>query len=213
MIRGKKMKDTKYLRPISLGLLLLTAIIGVVGCEGGGHFNVLGYSTKPPFDCDVRSVYVTMAQNSTYRRDVEFDLTRMVVQELGGRAGAPRVVSRREIADSELSLRIVASRKNTVSINELGENRQAEIGLNIEVVWKDLRPGKGGDILTNPKRFDPNLLPLPGEAPLKAPAPIPLLITPTATYAPELGGSNATAEREAVVKAARQIVNMMEIWR
>lgn len=76
-----------------------------------------------------------------------------------------------------------------------------------------MRPGKGGDILTNPKRFDPNLHPLPGEAAPQAPAAVPLLITPTATYAPELGSSNATAERDAVVKAARQIVNMMEVWR
>ncbi len=206
------MNEIQYIRSIAF-CLFLTAMLGLVGCEGGGHFNVLGYTTKPPFDADIRSVYVAIAQNSTYRRDIEFDLTQAVIHELGMRAGAPRVTSRREVADSELTLRIVAFRKGTISINELGENRQAELALNIEAVWKDLRPGKGGDILTNPKRFDPNLQPLPGEAAPKAPAAVPLQITPTATYAPELGSSNATAEREAVVKAARQIVNMMEIWR
>ena len=206
------MNDGKYQRTIAL-YVCLTALFGLVGCEGGGHFTLFGYTTKPPFDADIRSVYVSISENTTYRRDIEFDLTKAVIHELGMRAGAPRVVSRREVADSELSMKIVTFRKNTILINELGENRQAELGVNVEVVWKDLRPGKGGDFLTNPKRFDPNLPLLPGEAVPKAPPAIPLLITPTATYAPELGSSNATAEREAVLKAARQIVNMMEVWR
>ena len=67
--------------------------------------------------------------------------------------------------------------------------------------------------LRNPKRFDPNERPLPGEAPPVAPKAIPLVITPIANYVPELGGSNMSARDVLVKRAARQIVNMMEVWR
>jgi hypothetical protein len=54
---------------------------------------------------------------------------------------------------------------------------------------------------------------LPGEAPPVAPKADPLMITPTGIFAPELGGSNVSAEAKAVSRAARQVVNMMEVWR
>ena len=124
-----------------------------------------------------------------------------------------RLTSDRNRADTELEMKIVHNRKSTINFNQLGETRDVELGLNVEVVWRDLRPGHTGDILSNPKRFDPKVLPLPGEPPAAAPGPVPLLVTPTATYIPELGGSTLSANQKAVNRAARQIVNMMEVWR
>jgi hypothetical protein len=190
--------------------LLLPALVCLTGCENNGHFTLFGYTTQPPFDCDIRTVYVPIAKNDSYLRDVEFDLTREVVRALG--TSPYRVTSDRNHADTELLMKVTYPRKSTILLNQLGEARDVEIGINVEVEWRDLRPGHQGDILSNPKRFDPNLEPLPGFAKDVAPKAIPLLVTPAVTYVPELGGSNATAQLQACRTAARQIVNMMEVW-
>ncbi len=198
-------------RPMSAFGLLLAGLSCLTGCESGGHFTLLGYTTQPTFDTSFLTIYVPVPQNTTYRRDIEFDLHKAVIRELG--TSSPyRVTSNRARADTELDLKIVRFGKTTILLNQLGENREAEVGVNVEVVWRDLRPGRGGDILSNPKRFDANLQPLPGDPPAQAPTAIPLVLTPTAIFIPELGGSNASAERQAVNKAAIQIINLMETW-
>lgn len=194
---------------IAVGLLCL-GLACLSGCENGGHFTLLGYTTQPTFDTTIRTVYVPIPENSTYRRDIEFELHKAVVREIG--ISPYRITSDRSRADTELLMRIVNNRKTVILLNQLGETREAEVGLFVEVLWRDLRPGCGGDILSNPKRFDPNVQPLPGEVVPAAPPPIPLLVTPTGTYVPEIGGSNASADRQMVTRAARQIVNMMEVW-
>jgi hypothetical protein len=197
-----------------LGLAVSLLLIGLSclsGCESGGHFTLLGYTTQPTFDCSIRTVYVPIPANGTYLKDIEFQLHEAVVRQLG--TSPYRVTSDRARADTELLMRIVNTTKSTVLLNQLGETREAELLLGIEVVWRDLRPGRGGDILSNPKRFDPNVLPLPGEAPPPPPAAIPFRVTPTARWVPELGSSTLTAEYQAANRAAMQIINMMEEWR
>jgi hypothetical protein len=192
--------------------LLLPTLACLTGCENGGHFTLFGYTSRPPFNDSIHSVYVPIATNYTYLRGIEFDLTRAVINELNSRAGAPKIVSDRNLADTELILKVDLNRKSTILSNQVGLPRDVEIGFKIDVVWRDLRPGHQGDILTNPKRFDPNELPLPGDLKPNPPAAVPLSVMPTASYVPELGGSFASAQAEAVRKAARQIVNMMEVW-
>jgi hypothetical protein len=192
---------------------LIFLCLALTGCESGGHFNILGYTTQPPFDPCIRSVYVPMAQNTSYRKDLEFDLTRQVIFELNQRAGAPRVCSERGRADTELLMVIKNVRKSTVLLNQLGETRDSELLVEIEVVWRDLRPGHIGDILSNQKRYDPDIKPLPGENLPPLPVAIPVLIRPTSMFIPELGGSFAASERYTTKKAAEQIVNMMEVQR
>src|SRR5438067_62217 len=101
--------------------LMAAGACALPGCESGGHFKLLGYTTEPPFDQSVRSVYVPIAQNTTYLKDAEFDLTRQIINELNMRAGAPRVTSERARADSELILKIVNNKKTTILVNQLGE--------------------------------------------------------------------------------------------
>jgi Lipopolysaccharide-assembly len=196
-----------YRRWIIAWSLLLPAL---AGCENGGHFTLFGYTTQPTFDPNIRSVYVPIAQNTTYIRGIENELTAAVIRELG--TSPIRVISDRNRADTELIMKVVATTKSVIIPNQLGENRNAEKTLTIEVVWRDLRPGHTGDILSNKKRFDETELPLPGELRATAPVAVPLLITPTASYVPELGGSNASAQFQLVNKAATQIVHMMEKW-
>jgi Lipopolysaccharide-assembly len=194
-------------------IVALAALCALAGCESGGHFTILGYTTKPPFDENIRTVYVPIPKNVSWMRNFEFDLEQAVLNELTTRAGAPRVTSDRNRADTELVMKIINTTKNVVIINQIGETRNAELAIQIEVIWRDLRPGHVGDILSNKKRFDPQQQPLPGEMAATAPAPIPYLVTPRAQYIPELGSSNNSANVMAARSAARQIVNMMEVWK
>jgi hypothetical protein len=191
------------------GGLLLAALAASAGCSQGGHFTLLGYTTQPTYDPGIRTVYVPIAQNISYRRGLEFQLTHAVIRDLESKTPF-KVVSCRADADTELNLKIINRRKLVLLTSQTGEVRDADISLFVEVVWRDLRPGKVGDILSNPKRFDPNEQPLPGMLPEKAPNAIPVLITPIGSYVAELGGSVTTAEKQAIDRAATQIISMME---
>ena len=189
--------------------VLTAAVIGAAGCTSDGHLNVLGYTTRPTYDPGIRTIYVPIAQNVSYRRGLEFELTRAVVREIEWKTPL-KVVSCREAADTMLEMKVINSRKLVILPNTLNEVRDADVQLFVEVVWRDLRPGHVGDILTNPVRYDPNEVPLPGEAPTQAPKAVPILLTPNVTFQPELGGSLAVAHKQAVDRAAVAIISMME---
>ncbi len=36
------------------------------GCTSDGHCTIFGYTTKPNYNCDIRTVYVPIFQNVTY---------------------------------------------------------------------------------------------------------------------------------------------------
>ena len=79
--------------------------------------------------------------------------------------------------------------------------------MGVELVWRDLRPGCTGSILSADRRPEEVLAqgPIPG-----APPPPPALVSPQATFVPELGGSITSAQKQLVDRAAIQIVSMME---
>jgi hypothetical protein len=193
----------------SISLGLLAALIVVAGCTSDGHFRFLGYTTEPNYDPSIRTVYVSMAKNVTFRQELEDYLTRAVIREINLKTPM-RTVSNRDIADTELCLRIVNWRKTVLIPTPTNQNRQAELGLGVEVMWKDLRPGCVGDILSNPKTTLAQEPPLPGMPPPPPGMTVPVLLLPAVTYEPELGPSNATAEQQAIDRVAVQIASMME---
>ncbi len=193
-----------------LGILLVP--FALAGCNSNGHLDFLGYTSEPPFDLSIQSICVPIAQNTTYRKGLEFDLTKAVHREIMTKSPY-RLVSDCNRADTELSLKIVNRRKTVVLPNQLNEVRDAEVAVSVEVVWRDLRPGKRGDILSNPKRFDPNEQPLPGMPVAVAPKEVPVLVIPLSNFVPELGGSITSAEWRAINLAAIQIVQQMEKWK
>ena len=192
-----------------IGLSLLATALVVTGCTSTGHLNIFGYTTEPLYDPSIQTVYVPIAKNDTLRRGLEFYLTEAVIREIGSKTTF-RVVSCREGADTELDLKIATWRKNMIISTQTNQIRQAELGLGVEVVWKDLRPGKVGDVLSYPKPTIAKEPPLPGVAPPPIVAQAPVMILPVATYETELGGNNVTAEKQAIDRAAVQIVSMME---
>ncbi len=199
-------------RVVLLGLVALAA-----GCRGG-ELNVLGYSSAPPFDPNIRSVYVPVFKNAAFvatpNRGLEVRLTEAVVNELNGRRTPMRVVSDPSQADTELVGTITAVLKPTYNRTFQNHNREFETVLVADIVWRDLRTGRvltgsrGPAIPDKPVPFDPNLQP-PAD-PLPPPLALPVTVRATGRTLLELGETNATGEDMAVRQLARNIVNLME---
>jgi hypothetical protein len=192
-----------------LGCLVLVLGLGALpGCAGwDGHFDIFGYTTRPMYDLSITSVRVPQFKNHTFYRDLDLMLTEAVCREI--QAKTPyRVIQDCERADTELIGTIVNFSKSAINFNQLGEVREAQTTLGVELVWRDLRPGRSGEILSRPP------LGKPGEPPPPPPPPgavtPPVLVMSLAHFRVELGESMATAQKENVDKLAVQIVSMME---
>jgi hypothetical protein len=190
-------------------LCLATLAASVLpGCAGwDGHFDIFGYTTRPMYDLSIRTIRVPMFRNTTMRRNLEYELTTAVISKI--QSITPyRVVQEANCADTELIGTIVARSKNVINFNQIGENREAQTTLTVEVIWRDLRPGRSGEILSKP------LPGAPGDPPPPPPPPgtvtPPTLVSSLATFIPEVGGSLTTAEKDNVDRLAVQIVSMME---
>jgi hypothetical protein len=197
------------------GFLAPTALVaplacGLPGCEAGGNFTLLGYTTRPNYRCDIHSIRVNIFKNQTYRDEtrqgIEVDLTRAIVRQI--QLKTPFQV--KDDADTELCGKIVSLTKNILNRNQENLPRETETDLAVEVKWVDLRTGEN---LTKPMH-GPGAPPPPPTGPLPPGAPPP----PTDTVAvfsigqliPEIGQSNATAYQQNVERMAVQIVSMME---
>jgi hypothetical protein len=201
-----------------LGVCLLAAgTLALAGCADG-HLSFFGYSSAPNYDCSIRTVYVPIPGNPTYRRGLEFDLKRALDKYVA--LNTPfTAVPYRDNADTELIVKIISRTKTIVNFNQLGEIREGELTMTAEVTWLDKRIGHIDEVLSKPAVVGPlptavpvsPVLPLPGVDPL-APLPKapPIIVTATASYHPELGGSTVSAEQQLINKMAVQIVSMME---
>jgi hypothetical protein len=187
----------------AIGLLMIAL---APGCTQDGHISIFGYTTAPNYDPSIRTVYVPIFKNVTFRRDIEKDMTRAVIREIEAAPGGFKVVSCRANADTELLGKIVSVRKAIINGNQIGEVREAETGLTVEIVWRDLRPGHVGEILSGPKRKITDVTP-PG-VPSKDPPPV--VLTPQGFFIPELGGSLTSAEQQMIDRLARQVTYLME---
>lgn len=205
--------------------LALMGCLTLGACESGGHFSVLGYTTRPNYDPCIKTVYVPIFENQTFRRGLEFDLTRAVIREIEAKTPF-KVTSDRSKADTELTGAIVGFNKNILNRNQLNEQRETETVLTVSIVWKDLRTG---EILSQPKAPQPSgpaFAPLPDLAPgaggvptqdNPVPSPVvaqgpvrPVIVTSTGTYIPEVGQSLTTAQQLNFNRMATQIVSLME---
>lgn len=188
-----------------LSCCLAMAMAAVLpSCAGDGHFNILGYSTAPNYDASIVTVHVPIFQNLSFRRSLEFDLTRAVIREIEAKTPF-KVVSSPENADTELTGKIIGRNKALINYNQLGEVRDAETTISVEVVWRDLRKGRHGEILSQPAPTQPGQMPPPPGSP-----PPPVLVQTVASFIPELGGSLTTSEKQNIDRLAVQVVSMME---
>src|SRR5262249_28333518 len=162
--------------------------------------------TRPNYDPSIRTVYVPIFSNTTMRRGIEFELTRAVVREIEAKTPL-KVVSDRSCADTELIGKIVNETKGLNMYNQLGEIRDAQMTLTVELSGRDLPPGHDTERISHPlpgRRADP--VPL-GPPPKEGP---PVTVQTQAIFTPELGTSRTTAEKTMIDRMAVQIISMME---
>jgi Lipopolysaccharide-assembly len=190
-------------------LTLIALMVALLpGCGSwDGHFCILGYTTRPMYDLSIRTVRVPIFKNLTIIRGLDFQLTEAVIREIESKTPY-KVVQCADAADTELIGSIISFTKAITNINQLGENRSAETTLTVELVWRDLRPGMAGAILSQPLPGKPGD-PVPGPPPVGGPVP-PVLVQSLGNFAPELGESMATAQQQNINRLAVRIVSMME---
>lgn len=199
------MRTFQSIRAAGLRLLIVAASIVLPSCSSDGNFTVFGYTTRPMYDCGIRTVRVPIFKNETMRQGLEFELTKAIVREIEAKTPY-KIISGEGHADTELTGVITLMNKTVILPTPLNEIRQGQTLLAASVQWKDLRTG---EYLTRP-RMGPGSLPPDAPPGAQFIPPPPVVITATADFAPELGESITTAQQKMVNRMAVQIVSMME---
>jgi len=206
--------DRSMIRHVGMGALagLLVILAVGAGCQSWDGHIVLGkYSTRPVYDAGIRTVRVPVFKNKTQvfqgNSGIENELTTVVIRSIEGRTPY-KVVPENQDADTELTGVITAFTKGITNRNQLNEVREAETFLSVDIVWKDLRTG---EILSQPRRRE---LDTPTAAfnlpPVGPPTVVPVRITSTGSFIPELGQSITSSRQVNFERVAQQIVQMME---
>ena len=170
------MQVDRTLRTTTRGIVLAALLALLPGC---------GYSFRPPFDKSVRTVYVPIFRCQTFRREINYQLTDLLIKEIERRTPY-KAVSSPEGADTILEGVIQATTKNVVVENPDNLPRQLNAGITASVTWTH-----------NP----------PTEAEKKRG---PVVVTELVNFAPELGESTETAYYRTAQNVVTQIVDMME---
>lgn len=120
--------------------------VGQTGSVGG----LAGYQWKSLYRDDVRTVAVPIFTNRSFRRGVEFQLSKAVVNQLEARS--PYKVVPRDRADTVLEGEITDIFVRTYSQDSRVAVPQEQFYLvRVNFTWKDLRSGK---ILAERRRFE-----------------------------------------------------------
>ena len=170
------MQISRIRRMRAWALVMAAVLAGSAGC---------GYSIRAPFDPAVRTVYVPVFRSITFRRDVNFQLTELVIKQIEKRTPF-KVVGTPEGADMILDGEINFADKNIIVENPFNLPRQLTATLFANVKWTHNPP------LEKEKTAGP------------------VVVSATVNFVPEVGETSLTAFLHANQKIATQIVDMME---
>jgi hypothetical protein len=167
----------------TLGAILASCALLLPSCAWDGHFDVLGYSTRPNYDTSFKTIRVPMCKNRTYMTvtpvpGMEMDLHRALIREI--QLKTPYKIAQDD-ADTELVCTITNFTKNLLNFTPFNTVREAETIMIVELYWRNLRTG---EILTKRSRRI-------GDAPIPEQRE-PLLVTPGSLLPPgsaPLGGA------------------------
>lgn len=168
------------MRRASRAILLVLIALPWLGCAG------YRFGTASLYRPDIRTVYVPVFESDSFRRYLGERLTEAVVKNIELRT--PYKVVDDITADSILSGRIAEDQKRPIAENVNDEPRDIELGLLVEVTWRDRRG-----------------------VPLGPTTSLPVLgVAEAARFIPEAGQSITVAEQEAIARLAEQIVAQMQ---
>jgi hypothetical protein len=162
--------------------LAAVALLVIAACFAAG----CGYRAGGPYRTDVRTVYVDMAGNKDFRRDLEFKLTEAIKKRIG--TDTPYRLAAREKADTILETEILEERQAAFAPDfRSRQPRQEQLALTARVQWKEVRTGR---ILVDH----------------------PALVQ-AVDYQPPTGETEKFAQERAIDRLAAKIVTMMyEDW-
>lgn len=101
-----------------------------------------GYTNKSLYSEDVRTVYVEMFDNTTFRRDLEYDLTDAIAKRI--ESDTPyKVVSNRSTADTVLSGKIIGESASALTLErDTGRPIENQAEVTAQFSWKNLKTGQ-----------------------------------------------------------------------
>ncbi len=159
-------------------------LLALVVLLAGGSWGC-GYSLRPPYNAYIHTVYVPVFKTNTFRRDLNLQLTELVIKEIEKRTPY-KVVGTPEGADSTLDGEVTFTDKNLMVENPNNLARQYAALLTVSVKWVDNRPGVvKKDIL-------------------------PTVFSEQTNGYPEIGETALAVFTKVTTKLARDIVNTME---
>ncbi len=163
--------------------LLLIAGCGYQQAGAPPRGDIVPYKWSSLYRTDVHTVAVPIFTNRTFRRGVEFNLSKAIVNQL--EAHSPYKVVDRERADTILEGEIVNIRVRTLSEDAHSSLPQEQLYLvTVNFTWKDLRSGR---ILVQRSDYEQ-----------------------TAPYYPTLGEGQFTGSQQNVERLALAIVQELQ---
>ncbi|MBU1261247.1 MAG: hypothetical protein KJ757_06985 [Planctomycetes bacterium] len=112
----------------------LPAMVLFAGCSG--------YTNQPLYTDSAKSIYVEMFDNTTFQRDLEYDLTDAIAKRID--AETPyRIVSDKSRADTVLSGKITGIGSTALTIErETGRSLENQAEVTAQFSWKNLKTGE-----------------------------------------------------------------------
>lgn len=145
---------------------------------------------KSLYPLEIRTIYVPIFESASFRRNLGERLTEAVMKEI--ELKTPYKVVSDPNADSILSGRIVGEGKHVLIGSQVGDPRELQVNISVMVGWTD----RQGRMLR-----EASAVPLPSEL---------IDVQGTGNIVPEVGQSISTAQQQAIVRLAEQIVSLME---
>ena len=151
----------------TLPRFLIAAAIFLAGCgyqqTAVDNGNVTpGYQWHSLYRQDIQTVAVPVFVNRSFRRGLETELTKSIIEQM--EEHTPYKVVSRDRADTVLEGEIISAQTNTLGIDNLTGLPQEQLyDISVSFTWKNLRTG---EILVQRRSFDQraNFVPFLGES-------------------------------------------------
>jgi hypothetical protein len=172
-------------------LLPLCILIGAVGMIATGGCAAYQFGPQTMFRSDVRTIYVPIARNETFRHDLGVRLTESVIRQIQERT--PYLVTGDPTADSVLTCRFTSETKRVLTETETDEVRALDMVVAVDASWVNRQ---GRVLMENRLLPDGNLA---------------LYFSQGTRVVPEAGQSIESELQDAIDDLAERIVSQMEL--
>ncbi len=179
---AERMQCRMFVPPAVVATLFLLAVCGCASYQFG---------SRSLFRDDIRTVYVPVARNETFRHDLGPRLTEAVIRQIELRT--PYKVTGDPAADSTLNIRVTGQTKSVLTRAATNEPRALDAIAAAVISWTDRR---GNPILQNQLTIEASLA---------------TELMQGTRFVPEAGQSIQTALQATIDDLADRIVSQMEL--